>query len=178
MNAEPQPQRCANHPDRETLVQCSACGKPICTDCMVFSPVGVKCRQCAKLPRSALVTLKGGRALRAVVVGLLVATAVGFGYYFLLGALNFYFFSFLIAAGVGVAVGETVFRASGAYRGLATALIAVGCTLWAFMFPLFVSMAASFGVSWRAVAFSFTGRSAMQWLLMLAGAFFAWKRNR
>lgn len=170
--------RCVNHPDRETLVRCSSCDEPICTECMVFSPVGVKCRRCAAQPRSALVTLRGNRAVRAVVAGLLVATAVGFGYYFLLGALGFFFLSFLLAAGVGVVVGETVFRASGAYHGRATAIIASACTVWAFVFPLLVSLAANFGFSWRVVVLSFTGRGALQWVLVLVGAFFAWRRNR
>lgn len=174
----PQSQRCVHHADRETLVRCSSCGDPICTDCMVFSPVGVKCRRCAKLPRSALVTLKGHRAVKAAAAGILSGTAVGFAYYFLLGALGFFFLSFLLAAAVGVVVGEVVFRASGAYRGRATAAIAACSTVWAFVFPLLVSMAASFGLSWRVVILSLTGRSVLQWILMGVGAFFAWRRNR
>lgn len=34
---------CYRHPDRETGVSCSECGRGICTDCMVFAPVGIKC---------------------------------------------------------------------------------------------------------------------------------------
>ena len=173
-----QSQRCVNHPERETLVRCSSCGDPICTDCMVFSPVGVKCRRCAKLPRSALVTLKGHRAVKAAAAGILAGAGVGFVYYFLLGALGFFFLSFVLAAGAGVAVGEVVFRASGAYRGRATAVIAACCTVWAFMFPLLVSTIANFGLSWRVVVLSLTGRSVLHWILMAVGVFFAWRRNR
>ena len=49
---------CANHPKVETAVSCSDCGKPICPDCMVHAAVGIKCRDCARLPRSARVALK------------------------------------------------------------------------------------------------------------------------
>jgi membrane associated rhomboid family serine protease len=35
--------RCYRHPDRETLVSCSECGRPICQDCMTFAPVGIRC---------------------------------------------------------------------------------------------------------------------------------------
>jgi len=35
--------RCYRHPDRETLVSCSECGRPICPDCMNFGPVGIRC---------------------------------------------------------------------------------------------------------------------------------------
>ena len=34
---------CYRHPDRETLVSCSECGRPICEDCMTFAPVGIRC---------------------------------------------------------------------------------------------------------------------------------------
>ena len=35
--------RCYRHPDRETGVSCSECGRPICPDCMTFGPVGIRC---------------------------------------------------------------------------------------------------------------------------------------
>lgn len=34
---------CYRHPDRETGVTCSECGRPICTECMFFAPVGIRC---------------------------------------------------------------------------------------------------------------------------------------
>jgi membrane associated rhomboid family serine protease len=44
---------CYRHPKRETAVSCSACGRPICTECMVFAPVGIKCPECAGQPAGA-----------------------------------------------------------------------------------------------------------------------------
>lgn len=38
-----EPMRCYRHPDRETMVTCSECGRPICPDCMTFGPVGIRC---------------------------------------------------------------------------------------------------------------------------------------
>ena len=35
--------RCYRHPDRETGVSCSECGRGICPDCMTFGPVGIRC---------------------------------------------------------------------------------------------------------------------------------------
>ena len=40
-------QTCYRHPDRETAVQCSNCGRPICSDCMRGTPVGIRCPECA-----------------------------------------------------------------------------------------------------------------------------------
>jgi membrane associated rhomboid family serine protease len=36
-------QHCYRHPNRETLVSCSECGRPICEECMNFAPVGIRC---------------------------------------------------------------------------------------------------------------------------------------
>jgi membrane associated rhomboid family serine protease len=38
---------CYRHPNRETNVSCSRCGRPICPDCMYDSPVGMRCPECA-----------------------------------------------------------------------------------------------------------------------------------
>jgi membrane associated rhomboid family serine protease len=39
---------CYRHPNRETGVACSACGRPICPDCMTPTPVGMRCPECAR----------------------------------------------------------------------------------------------------------------------------------
>jgi membrane associated rhomboid family serine protease len=39
---------CYRHPTRETGVSCSNCGRPICTDCMTSTTVGMRCPECAK----------------------------------------------------------------------------------------------------------------------------------
>jgi membrane associated rhomboid family serine protease len=38
-----EPMRCYRHPDRETYVSCSECGRGICPDCMSYGPVGIRC---------------------------------------------------------------------------------------------------------------------------------------
>ena len=38
---------CYRHPDRETGVACSRCGRPICPDCMTPTSVGMRCPECA-----------------------------------------------------------------------------------------------------------------------------------
>jgi membrane associated rhomboid family serine protease len=48
-----QTQVCYRHPRTETAVACSSCGRPICTDCMVFAAVGIKCPECAGQPKTA-----------------------------------------------------------------------------------------------------------------------------
>jgi hypothetical protein len=39
---------CAKHPNEITYVRCGRCEKPICVRCMVDTPVGKRCRECAQ----------------------------------------------------------------------------------------------------------------------------------
>jgi membrane associated rhomboid family serine protease len=54
---------CYRHPDRETGLSCSDCGRPICTDCMTMSPVGPRCPDHAGQRRA--VRVPGGRIVQA-----------------------------------------------------------------------------------------------------------------
>ena len=38
---------CYRHPDRETRLACSNCGRPVCVDCVRSASVGQKCLECA-----------------------------------------------------------------------------------------------------------------------------------
>jgi hypothetical protein len=88
---------CSNHPGVQTRLECSNCGTPICPRCMVSTPVGQKCPNCAKqsgrargrpttgLLLRALAAAAGAGAAGAVVVmliggrgGLLLAALYGF----------------------------------------------------------------------------------------------------
>lgn len=172
-------QPCTNHPNRTTYVSCSACGKPLCPDCMVFSAVGVKCRECASMPRSARVRLKSHRLLAAVAAGLGAGTAVGFVYYYILGAGGFFFLIFFVAMGIGWLVGEAVLRASGYYHGKRTAVIAMISTVWAFVVPPLFSVFLNMGFSWSSIVFGFTRMTGiLNWLVMALAAYFAWRRTR
>lgn len=42
---------CYRHPDRETGLACSECGRPICADCMTVAPVGLRCPEHSGRPQ-------------------------------------------------------------------------------------------------------------------------------
>jgi hypothetical protein len=161
--------RCANHPTVETLVSCSNCGKPICPDCMVHAPVGVKCRDCARMPRSALVRLKPQKAATAIAAAIGAAVPIGVA----LAALNgtgFGFFGFLIAFAVGAVMAEVVTRTSGYYRGRESGAIAAGGSLLAYV------------IAWQAVpllyAHTHLGSNwvTLQFVFGAVAAFIAYRR--
>ncbi len=53
---------CYRHPDRETGLSCSDCGRPICVDCMTVAPVGIRCPEhSGKASRPARVTRSARR---------------------------------------------------------------------------------------------------------------------
>src|SRR5215813_8342333 len=39
---------CTIHPDRETTLRCNKCGRPMCAQCAVQTPVGYRCRECVR----------------------------------------------------------------------------------------------------------------------------------
>ena len=62
--------RCYRHPNRETRVSCATCDRPICTECMVQTDVGIKCPDDARLPRGARAgVMKGAQVVRSLLAG-------------------------------------------------------------------------------------------------------------
>jgi hypothetical protein len=134
---------CYRHPGRETAVSCSNCERPICPDCMVYSPVGIKCPDCARQPRSALVRLRPQRAARAVAVAIGLGALMGVGIVFL-QAVGL-FFALILGWLIGIGMGEAVLTASGRFRSPTTGLIAVGGCVWAYAFPYVLFYGANVG---------------------------------
>src|SRR5262245_59507027 len=61
----PEPRYCYRHPDRETGLSCSDCGRPICPDCATFGPVGIRCPDHAGVRQTATTRLKPKPVRRA-----------------------------------------------------------------------------------------------------------------
>jgi hypothetical protein len=99
--------RCANHPDTVTGLLCSRCEKPICARCVVQTPVGGRCRECAQVKRSPFRVVSPTLWARAILYGTGAALASGL----LIAELGarFRLFGFLLL-GIGYLVGEAVSR--------------------------------------------------------------------
>jgi hypothetical protein len=39
---------CYVHPDRETMLRCNNCDRPICAKCAVLTPIGYRCKECVR----------------------------------------------------------------------------------------------------------------------------------
>ena len=65
---------CANHPDRETMLRCNKCDKPICYECAVLTPVGYRCKECVREQQNVYYNAETTRIL---LIGGVVALLLG-----------------------------------------------------------------------------------------------------
>lgn len=64
---------CYRHPEEQTRVHCTRCGRPICPVCMIPAPVGHQCPECVKEARKEF---REGPGKRARSLGRMSATKV------------------------------------------------------------------------------------------------------
>jgi len=121
--SEPETTRCATHPDVETSLRCGKCGKPICPRCMVQTPVGARCRECARLYKLPTYRMSSGYYLRAAGAALGAAIIIGVVWGIIESFLPFRFFTLIIGAGIGYAIGEVVSLSVNRKRGTLLAVI-------------------------------------------------------
>lgn len=120
--------RCANHPDRETMLRCNKCDKPICVQCAVRTPVGYRCRECVQQQQAIYFNATPADPLIAAGVAGALGIVLGIPIYLFLGI--FGLFSLIAAIFVGPAIGglvaEGVRRGVGRRRGRYQKYIAAG----------------------------------------------------
>ena len=116
--------RCATHPETETNLKCGKCGKPICPRCLVQTPVGARCPDCAKLYKLPTYRVPAKYYLRAIGTALGMAIVGGIVWGVINNLVPFFFRNFLLAAGVGYAIGEVVSRSVNRKRGKGLATVA------------------------------------------------------
>ena len=105
---------CYRHPNRETRVSCAACGRPICTECMRQTAVGIKCPEDAQLPRGARAgVMKPKQILRTLLAGAGIAL-LGIPIVSIILGLPF---QLLISAAAGYGAGTVINRAGGRNGG-------------------------------------------------------------
>ena len=113
--------KCARHPDVETNLRCGKCGQPICPKCVVQTPVGARCPDCAGLKKLPVYDVSPIFYARAIAAGLASGAALGAVWPFIpLGG----FFWFIIALGIGYAIGESISLSVNRKRGRGLQLIA------------------------------------------------------
>lgn len=125
---------CNWHPDTETRLFCSHCGKSICTLCLVQVPVGIRCPECGRPEKLPTYDVQPAYLLRAVAVAVGVAVVGGVLWLFLnaqFGGVPF--ISSIFGLAVAYAIGELISRAVNRKRGVALSWIAGGAMVMAYL---------------------------------------------
>jgi hypothetical protein len=118
--------QCATHPGVETELGCSRCGKGICVRCLVHTPVGARCRECANVRRVPTYNISTETYARAITAALCIGAALGVAWW-LFNALTFSLGLFAIVIfglAIGYAVGEGVAIAANRRAGSPLQVIA------------------------------------------------------
>lgn len=144
---DPVATHCPEHPKVSTNLRCSRCEKPVCAECLVQAPVGIRCREhgkAQKLPTYDIPT-------RVMVGASLVGIALGIGGGAILGLLvlplvwSIPYASLAGLVGFGYLVGEIISRVSNKKRGPALAIVAGGSVILAFIVIVFFTTVAQVG---------------------------------
>ena len=133
---------CVAHPEVATNLRCSRCERPICPRCLVQTPVGARCRECARLRRLPVFDVTApvyGKAA-AVSAGVGLAAGLVWSLFPLVGLL-----SFIQCAVAGYVIGEAVSRSANRRQSRGLKALAVGGVIVAYVghylwFPLAIAL--------------------------------------
>lgn len=168
---------CFAHPDMATNLRCSRCEKPICPRCLVQTPVGARCRDCAQLRRLPVFEVSAPIYAKAAVVSVVAGLVTGSAWsFFPLGG----FFTFLMCAGAGYVIGEAVSRSVHRRQSRWLKFVAVGGVIIAYIghvvFPLVIAISGipggvqlSQGLAIVAAAMAGVAGQPFAWLAIAVG---------
>ncbi|NLL89591.1 MAG: hypothetical protein GX226_00555 [Dehalococcoidales bacterium] len=116
--------KCGAHPDIETNLRCGKCDKPICPKCMLETPVGARCRECARINKLPTFQVSSKQWLVSSCVGFIIAVGYGFLWGIIGLYTNFIILNLLLGAGAGFLISEGMSRVINHKRGTRLAITA------------------------------------------------------
>jgi hypothetical protein len=140
--------KCAYHPKVETNLRCGKCDKPICPKCMVQTPVGARCRECAGLDKLPTFRVSTRYYLIAAGTALGMAIACGFAWGLIEWLVPVFSLNILLAPAAGYAIGEVTSLAVNRKRGTGLAVVGGVAAAASYIFSLLaISLLAGFSFS-------------------------------
>lgn len=119
---------CSYHPKVMTGLRCSRCGKPICPQCAVRTPVGLRCPDCAGVRGLPTYRTDSMDLLKAIGAGLLVAIVVAIAWRF--GPQWGFYLNLILGFGVAEAMAHLARQKRGIdLQVAAMAIVAFGLVL-------------------------------------------------
>ncbi len=130
--------QCARDPEVQTALRCSRCDTPICPKCMIQTPVGARCRDCARIVRSPVYTLSNTDTAKAAGAAIVGGVVMGLIWGFVLLPFSFGFLSIFVGAGLGWAFTKLMEAVTRRKRGpVVVGLAIAGIAIAWGMQPLF-----------------------------------------
>lgn len=120
----PVPTYCARHPETETSLRCGRCDTPICPECLVHAPVGVRCPDCGKATKLPTYTVSRRQLAFAVLTSVALGVVGGVIVAFLVRPLLFGLLYVAAMGGFGYLVSEAIGVVSNHRRGRAVQIVA------------------------------------------------------
>jgi len=117
---------CPRDPEVQTGLRCSRCENPICPKCLIQTPVGARCRDCARISRSPVYTMTNATMARAAVAAIVGGVVMGLIWAVVLQPFSYGFLSIFLGAGLGYAFTRMMEFATGRKRGPAVVGFAIG----------------------------------------------------
>ncbi|RMF78990.1 MAG: hypothetical protein D6737_12980 [Chloroflexi bacterium] len=112
---------CEVHPDRETALRCNKCGRFMCAECAVQTPVGYRCKECVREQEDKFFS---GTALDYIII-FGIALALSFvGGIIVVNFLRWFLLAIFVSAPIGGGIGEVALRATKRRRGRYSAQVA------------------------------------------------------
>lgn len=138
--------QCATHPNVETELSCSKCGKPICPRCAVQTPVGMRCRECAQVRRIPTYNVGGATMLRAAGGAVTAGIVIGVAWAFF-NIVTYFFYGVLAGIGIGYVIGEIVSLATNRRSGPPLQAMAVASVVLAYIVRVLVLLATDWNMA-------------------------------
>ncbi len=114
---------CYVHPDRETLLRCNNCERPICTECAVLTPTGYRCKECIRSQQKKFETAQDSDLIIAPILSAIIALVGSFFSRFL------GFFTIFLAPFIGVVIVEVCRWATQKRRSVLLTRLVTGAAL-------------------------------------------------
>lgn len=107
----------------DTTLRCSKCDRPICPKCMVQTPVGARCPECARLYKLPTYSVSAIHYLVAAAVSVVVALTLGFVWSLAARRVPYFDLNLFLGPVIGYVIGEATSRAVNRKRSLGLAAI-------------------------------------------------------
>jgi hypothetical protein len=132
------PLHCIDHPNRETNLRCNRCGAPVCTNCTVRTPVGLRCKVCVKAQQASFFNARWYDYPIAALIALVLSVPAA-----VMASMAGYWAAIVLSPIAGGMIGGIVHWATGRRRGrwiwllvgvcvVVGALAALGASAFAF----------------------------------------------